>query len=653
MGDAADQQAPRRQRSGSLEGTPNGDNAKRQRTTRGKGLRTRSGCTSCRTRRVKCDEAKPICAACVRRDDDCVYPSVDETASQRQNGSNRGASKTAASRPTVPERKIEVNSGSNASGNRSAATPRSTTGEGQEDCSARSAESDIPVPSQPKSALSLDPSDRFQDTVVLVDQPVLQHNATGALPTPPAWYQSLDQNIESDPEGWQIWAASPESSWSNPPGYTAETASRLWFGLLANDATTSATGNFSDDPSAAATCAPTSETTSAVAQNWVEGAALKSGGIRSQTILSFPEEAITLDPDEVVLFRHFVLILSTWLDITDPERSFAVVVTDMALRNRGVMCAILALSARHLSICPTDTSINGSEAPPETLAVKYYSHTLQYLQRAMQHAPYLTSDELLATVLVISAYEMLDTEGRDWERHLKGVFWIQRSQLIHGESEGLKRCIWWAWLRQDIWAAFKERRKILSFYVLKRPCSELDFWELVNRSVFLLGQCVNYASDKEIQAGAVNTQARIARGRSLWASLEEWNSCFAPFDRRLPTLPTNNFPFTPIWINPPAASLAVQVHHFARLLLLDLMPAIGGLAELTKRAENVRESVAAICGIAYCTTESAAMLTSTQCLYAARPHLNASHEVDAVNELLLSHQKQTGWPNGDIHLDVR
>ncbi|KAF2164808.1 hypothetical protein M409DRAFT_24713 [Zasmidium cellare ATCC 36951] len=465
--------------------------------------------------------------------------------------------------------------------------------------------------------------------------------------------QHLLPGIVATPENVPLWAASPESSWSNPPLYSAETASLLWLGLLSSDAAslsvnqTTRIPDLLNQPSA-----PSAECASAVVQGWVQNDASGLEDVAESDEIDL-EEDIVLEPDEVILFRHFVHVLSMWIDITDWENSFAVRVSSMALRNVGLMRAILALSARHLSVCPLFAHLSEHFPSAETLGVRYYHQTLQYLQRAMQHPPYLRSDQLLATVLLISTYEMLDTNGRDWERHLKGVFWIQRSQLIQGESGGLKQAIWWAWLRQDIWAAFKDRRKILSFYVLKRPCSELGFWELVNRSVFLLGQCVNYASEKEVQAGAIDVQARINRGEELWSSLEEWKTGFAQHDRRLPTVSADDFPFQPIWINPPAASLAVQVHHFARLLLSSMMPALGGLSELSKRRAAVQSCAATICGIAYCTRESAAMITSTECLYASRPHLNSQDEVEAVNSLLLSHQKQTGWPNHDIHAQVR
>ena len=114
------------------------------------------------------------------------------------------------------------------------------------------------------------------------------------------------------------------------------------------------------------------------------------------------------------------------------------------MRNIGLMKAILALSARHISLNP---GIIPEQTHDRNDALQYYNETLHYLSKAMQYDTYKTSLELLATALIVSTYEMLDGSGRDWERHLQGVFWIQRSQVIHGDSKGLKQAVWWAWLQ--------------------------------------------------------------------------------------------------------------------------------------------------------------------------------------------------------------
>src|SRR3981189_3613515 len=143
------------------------------------------------------------------------------------------------------------------------------------------------------------------------------------------------------------------------------------------------------------------------------------------------------------------------------------------------MKAILALSTRHLSLTQ---GIPGGEMHERNDALQYYNETLHYLSKAMQYDTYKTSLELLATALIISAYEMLDGSGRDWERHLQGVFGIQRSQVIHGDTGGLRAAVWWAWLQQDVWAAFRDKRKAFTFWRPVRKFSDLNSWELAARS---------------------------------------------------------------------------------------------------------------------------------------------------------------------------
>ncbi|KAM0542831.1 hypothetical protein ACHAPJ_012611 [Fusarium lateritium] len=51
--------------------------------------RSKNGCLSCRSKRKKCDEVKPICTGCTRSKQDCVWPNSDKNQQQdTQLGSN-------------------------------------------------------------------------------------------------------------------------------------------------------------------------------------------------------------------------------------------------------------------------------------------------------------------------------------------------------------------------------------------------------------------------------------------------------------------------------------------------------------------------------------------------------------------------------------
>ncbi|KAJ5942769.1 hypothetical protein N7516_002937 [Penicillium verrucosum] len=249
------------------------------------------------------------------------------------------------------------------------------------------------------------------------------------------------------------------------------------------------------------------------------------------------QEPINLLPAEQTLFEHFVHQVSplvghstisltgvpssdnppSQIDLFDPTNKFSTLVVHLALRNAGLLNAILALSFRHLALNPSLDDQNITGKPEE--ALQYYYQTLHYVGRAMQSSAYKISLELLSTALIISTYEMLDNSTDDWERHLEGVFLIQRSQTIHGETGGLKSAVWWAWLCQDIWAAFREKRKTFTFWVPQKPLSVLLPHELATRSIYITAKVVSYCATETTQE---NIQHQIDEAMRLRNMLEDW-----------------------------------------------------------------------------------------------------------------------------------
>ncbi|KAK6005244.1 hypothetical protein QM012_008023 [Aureobasidium pullulans] len=441
--------------------------------------------------------------------------------------------------------------------------------------------------------------------------------------------------------------SSPRSSLSGSTAYAADVAPLRWFGLLAGDATNA---DWSFNPISPNLVTTQSNTPRNQAQ-YTSGSAFSrpSGLIQgSHTPSIIPHEVVVLSDLEISLFRYFVTYFSRWIDLTDPHRHFSVMVPHLALRNQGLMKAILALCARHLSIKQLPDL-----APDRTLAVQYYYETLQYLQQAMKSEAYLRSEELLVTCLIISTYEMIDGEGQSWERHLRGIFWVQRSREINGESGGLNQAIWWAWLRQDVWAAFREGRKVLSFFKPTKPYYAMDHWDIAARCVYLVAQCVNYSSEQEVEAGKSDLIMRLAKADELSTKLDDWYQHLTSHFNPLPRLNTSHGPFKPIWIHPSVFAAGLQLYHFAKILLQICTPAAGGLKEYVTRERALNESVDVICGIALATEDDAAMVISTQCVFAAGLHTQDPIKRAAILEMLAHHQKRTGWPVHDLRIDLK
>ncbi|KAF2809020.1 uncharacterized protein BDZ99DRAFT_389364 [Mytilinidion resinicola] len=545
---------------------------------------------------MKCDEQKPICGPCAKGGRQCVYGAKSDRSARK-----------------------------------------SVTGHWQQEQS--------PPPEDEESRR------------VPKDLSSSQSKQIPDIHSPETVRRSIDQGSWNDAN-----TTSPQSNFSGSAGYGVEVAPLRWFGLLADDAANGADDgslaflheNFSQgSPSINESLRDDARSPTYPASAYSAGTpSLRFAHVTPTSVLrSIPQAGdgreswqspIKLRDREIPIFRRFVDNLSLWIDMYDPMKHFSTFVPQLALQNEGLMKAILALSSRHLSIKPMEP---GGPLLDRTAAVQYYYETLQYLQRAMKHESYTRSLELIATALIVSTYEMIDGAGKGWERHLKGVFWIQRSQDINGETGGLKQAVWWAWLRQDLWAAFREGRRAFSFFKPTKPYHVMEQYDIASRVVYLLVQAVNYSSAEECKIGEASLRPRIERADALLAALEEWRGNLSVHFNPLPLESgSENAVFKPIWINPPAFAVSIQLYSFARILLLVHRPAPGGFLEYAERSKQLVDAIDAISGIASTLTEEAACVVSTQCLFGAGLYTQEQSKREAILHMIEEHQARTGWP---------
>ncbi|CAI7604212.1 unnamed protein product [Penicillium discolor] len=516
----------------------------RKRKSRGRGLRTKDGCLTCRKRHMKCDEIKPACGPCTKKNKICDYAN-----------SNRNNVDSAATNKVAPDN-LSILS-----------TTQQTSPLEQNIDHVSSDHSPGEVHYQPHGA-----SDHARTA-----------SAAGLNPSPPAMleYRLENEGIPSQSPGGM------HGDYLSPS--TSSLAAVRWLGLLAS-------GFPSDGPQLPTLSDSWESQSLSLGYQSGNGPTQLSSLQRATQVLDGPagrsasqdvtdgrftgsstltegqvwqsQEPIDLLPAEQTLFEHFVHQVSPlvghstisltgvpssdnllWqIDLFDPTNKFSTLVVHLALRNAGLLNAILALSFRHLALNPGLDDQNITSKPEE--ALQYYYQTLHYVGRAMQSSAYKISLELLSTALIISTYEMLDNSTDDWERHLEGVFLIQRSQTIHGETGGLKSAVWWAWLCQDIWAAFREKRKTLTFWVPQKPLSVLLPHELATRSIYIAAKVVSYCATETTQE---NIQHQIDEAMRLRSMLEDWQRHLTVEFSPLPIRSCEaSSCFQPVWISPPA-----------------------------------------------------------------------------------------------------
>ncbi|KAK9455946.1 fungal-specific transcription factor domain-containing protein [Dipodascopsis uninucleata] len=631
--------------------TPSAGNRKRK--SRARGLRVKTGCLVCRKRHLKCDETRPICSQCAKGSRLCAYP-TDGTSSCIS--PEKGQPYTLQREQQQQERQPNSQSplpDSESGKNRS---PGSNASEGN---ATKSVATSGDCQSKDVNVTSTGVSNSQDDFVAL--RAVGASSRCSSDKSPRSFSDQLSQcsydlPLQQQPSNLLDFA---QNSTSSDPSVTAlrglarsagfedlssDLASIKWLDLLAADAAETdasfSLASFTDcnslEPSREGSPIPLE---SVDPQETVNDIVVNSG------------RPITLSKSERAIFNHFVLCLSRWIDIFDPDATFATDVATLALRNEGLLIAILALSARHLSL-KNESQINFSQD-----ALQYYYRTLRYLQSALKNAEsYTKSDELIAITLVVSTYEMLGGSRSGWERHLKGVFWIQRSLNIHGSSGGIREAVWWAWLRQDVWVALRERRRVLTFWKPDKQCCDLSSPQLANRIIFLFAQAVNYSSKAETATVEFNLQRRLDKADALISMLSEWRAALGRDYEPLTVMDEEDESyrvFRPIRFRASYVGVALQFYHFTRIIIATYRPMpVDCIPFKEKQATKrlIEESVATICGIAHGQDEkdSACALYSTQCLYGAALCVTNPVEKQEILELIRKRQRVTHWPSYEL-----
>ncbi|KAF5610621.1 quinate transport [Fusarium subglutinans] len=470
-------------------------------------------------------------------------------------------------------------------------------------------------------------------------------------------------NLQTQQLPYYDWSGGQSDSDSTTPAASASVAAVRWFGILANDASNEAFADTdaplgldgelldtSPDGQADSDITPLQKATRIIdtqppTRDTVNNHAANS----SEESLWQASESISLLDREQSLFQNFLHRICSWLDLFDPARTFSTRVPHLAVRNAGLLNAILALSCYHQSL---DEAIPLNQRPSQNTALQYYYQTLHYVQKAMRYSTYQNSQELMATTLMVSTYEMLRGSRKDWQQHLQGVFWILRSRQIEVETSSLESTTWWAWLRQDIWVAFREKRRTYSTWMPKKGYADLDSHELASRAVWIMAQVINFCA-VDSSAEVEGLTGRIGWAKALRKMLDEWRSHLTVEFSALPTMGNRESEvFQPHLIHPQCFGLAVQLHHCSRILITAHEPHLDGIQGLLKRQKDIQESIKMVCGIGMTLTEDASSMLSSQCLFIAGMFMQNLRERECVVEMLDTCQKRCGWPTPSLRSEL-
>ncbi|KAF2027142.1 hypothetical protein EK21DRAFT_72633 [Setomelanomma holmii] len=560
---------------------------------------------TCRKRRVKCDETRPRCVTCAKSDRECLYASSTEPKSPSQPNGSDAASKSGSAPAAESTATASVVS--------PATTRKPFTGD-------------------------LDPQLFTNSPELMFDSPLTNVNSMPSPNSAPLeWYDLLAEDATNNIDKYNLNLDLDRATLSRRQSPVSESA----VGAVVHPGIQSPKHN--------------GERAVRLHEQW-----------------NTPDN-IPLTDDELHLLRHYISVIGPILDLCDPLKQFSTTVPRLAVHNAGVLKSLLAVAARHQALLvepqqsqhpmfsPSQESNvadnNNMANPLLQVATQYYYECLHYLSQNLLYPAYSKSQEIVATALLISTYEMFDAEGEcsngAWERHLRGIFWIQRSQNNNGEcKDALRRACWWQWIRQDIWVAFREGRRVLTIWRPTRRLMDLSPDELCLRIVYITGRCVDFAANEK----KYDITTRIDQGQKLLQALEDWYRALPPSFQpiyKVPSIEPGSL-FTPIWVHPPSYAAAIQTFHFAKIIVLINQPSMGGMDEFRVRQRFLDESVETICGIAmmHQSKDLPSAFVDYQALYAAGLCVQDPNKQAAILQLLEKTLDITKYPPNSLLTDL-
>lgn len=200
---------------------------------------------------------------------------------------------------------------------------------------------------------------------------------------------------------------------------------------------------------------------------------------------------------EALLVRNFVDNVSRFFDFCDQHRRFAIDVPQYARRNYTLSRALLALSARHLSLVSNfDTFV----------ANRYQHQCLQSLIPILDEPAHLADESLLAALVILRLLEELDVSiaGSDKHEHLLGTQAIISTQQQHTLASGLREAAFWAAFRQEVYVSsmtHRPPRLHVDSAILEHSFGPADDWVWSRRSIAHCGNVLQFAYGLESTSG--------------------------------------------------------------------------------------------------------------------------------------------------------
>ncbi|CAN9407805.1 unnamed protein product [Alternaria alternata] len=354
---------------------------------------------------------------------------------------------------------------------------------------------------------------------------------------------------------------------------------------------------------------------------------------------------------EARLFHHYLFFCTSWIDVCDPRRHFAVEVPKRAAHFPVILNGILGVAARHCWLMGKAADVSQP----------YIDQCLQALIVALEDPLAHWDENFLIAVILLRLHEEMGES--DEHCHHLGTARILNSISSFAADGGLRESASWVSLRQHIYVSLTTQKPLnlsLDNYRHSAVFSEFDDESWANRIIFLFANVL-----QAVFGGSNNGSENVSREtwKDLSDEVDEWERTKPWTFSAFHVEPDAGDRFEGSWPEQlcPSGVVAVglQYYHLCKILLTIYSPnaSLVGLAGVRARKSTdaaIRKHMRITIGYGVSNSHCGnAMFQGSHILSACGAYIIDPREQQACVEYLEQLQKLIGWRTDGVLRDLR
>ncbi|CAN9363382.1 unnamed protein product [Alternaria alternata] len=351
------------------------------------------------------------------------------------------------------------------------------------------------------------------------------------------------------------------------------------------------------------------------------------------------------------LFHHYLFFCTSWIDVCDPRRHFAVEVPKRAAHFPVILNGILGVAARHCWLMGKAADVSQP----------YIDQCLQALIVALEDPLAHWDENFLIAVILLRLHEEMGES--DEHCHHLGTARILNSISSFAADGGLRESASWVSLRQHIYVSLTTQKPLnlsLDNYRHSAVFSEFDDESWANRIIFLFANVL-----QAVFGGSNNGSENVSREtwKDLSDEVDEWERTKPWTFSAFHVEPDAGDRFEGSWPEQlcPSGVVAVglQYYHLCKILLTIYSPnaSLVGLAGVRARKSTdaaIRKHMRITIGYGVSNSHCGnAMFQGSHILSACGAYIIDPREQQACVEYLEQLQKLIGWRTDGVLRDLR